>query len=158
MEDSQENPFMGLTKEQLMDQMTRYVQAEQSAKKAAAKAIEDFESWSRRLNAAKASNNEQLIAEALKQKDLALAQVMAMKAELDGLEQEIAEAKKHIKTAMIQTTSKVSGTDPSQLLASIESMTGKKAEELGLERQLKETEADSLLSSFKEQLKQEGKL
>jgi acyl-CoA reductase-like NAD-dependent aldehyde dehydrogenase len=158
MEDVQDNPFEGLTKDQLMDQMTRYVQAEQAAKKAAAKAIEDFESWSRRLNVAKTSNNEQLISEALKQKDLALAQVMAMKTELEKLEQEVNLAKQQIKTALIQTTSQVSGTDPNQLLASLESMTGKKPEELGLERQLKETEADSLLSSFKEQLKKEGKL
>jgi hypothetical protein len=158
MEDFQDNPFEGLTKEQLMDQMTRYVQAEQAAKKAALKAVEDFETWSRRLNAAHSSNNEQLISEALKQKDQALVQVMKMRTELENLEQEISQVKGQIKTAMIQSSSRLSGTDPKQLLASLESLTGKKTQELSLDRAIQDAEADNLLSSMKEKLKREGQL
>jgi len=158
MEESGSNPFDGLKKEVLLDQLTRYIHAEQVAKKATLRAVEETESWTRRLQAAKESQNEHLLEEAHKQKDQALAQVIKMKSELEQLEREVSLTKDQIKAALVKSSARVSGTDPQQLLASLEAMSGKTTQESKLDRELKTTEADSLLARFKEQLKHEGKL
>ncbi len=152
-----DNPFKGLSRQELHDQLSRYLLTEKQLKKSISKTIEDYERWKTRLNTARDSGREDLMVQAQDELQAFQSKLGTLTVELNALEPEIKLVTQQIKEADREQQGRISGVDPNGLLSSLESMIGKSTEEVVLHRALKEQEADDLLLQLKAKLQNEKK-